>query len=225
MDQTTYTAVFLFFLIFGVVTTTIMIFSKNPFLWSYLIMTSLVGIGGVQVYLASASLRELGVYWPDLSEVGVYALVAIVSTLIIFVMSRFMKSPEGNSSSIGSYKMYFAFYVVFSAPVQEAIFRSYLYYSLEFMAINSVVVMALISSLLFMYPHFFIRNKLINVGTLAFGLVWAVTYFYVPNLLLVILLHGIMGLAAQQSGLVGDALIAKMGNQWTEHLQRLKGGK
>jgi len=162
----------------------------------------LVFLSLVLTIYSKPTLGQLGLVLPSITSVFLYSLVTAISCFLFYLLNKYLykQKPVNNIFKNSSSKM--TFYIVLSASAQEFLFRSFLYYSLSTIGLLNLLSMALLSSLLFGIAHLGFEDKYLAQGTFVMGIIWGLSYFIVPDLLLISISHAVIGLFAFSQGLI-----------------------
>ncbi len=98
--------------------------------------------------------------------------------------------------------LFYPFYVFFSSPVQEFLFRSLIYAEMRAANIRDVREITLVTAVTFAYVHVVYGQPITTFVTLLIGLFWGAIYARCPNWWGVTLSHIVLGAAAIISGLI-----------------------
>lgn len=159
-----------------------------------LLMTSYVFEKGI-------NLESLGVRKDNLLDSLCLTLpvTAAVGILLLFLKSQGLITTIGDEGVL-----FYAFYILISAPVQEFIFRGLIFYELGlFLGRKKYFFLrVLLSAVIFGFAHAFYHNWLVLLVTTAIGLVWGYIYYKKPNFYALALSHALLGAIAVYIGLV-----------------------
>ena len=97
---------------------------------------------------------------------------------------------------------FYPFYVFFSSPVQEFLFRSLIISEMRAAGIRNVREITLVSAVTFAFVHVVYGQPVTTLATFLIGLFWGAIYARCPNWWGVTLSHIILGAAAIICGLI-----------------------
>ena len=98
--------------------------------------------------------------------------------------------------------LFYPFYVFFSSPVQEFLFRSLIYAEMRAAKIYNAREIILVTAATFAYVHVVYGKPITTLATFVIGLVWGAIYARYPNWWGVTFSHIVLGAAAIISGLI-----------------------
>jgi len=97
------------------------------------------------------------------------------------------------------------FLFVFVSFFQELAYRGFLIPKLMLLFNNPLLVI-LFNALIFMFVHIIYKNRLVNLSiTFIMGIIFAWSYFYMPNLILITISHAILNFFGVLYGWVSDS--------------------
>lgn len=193
-----------FMLFFYLIPVALMFFNVLPF-GSHNIIIPLMGV------LILAYVIEKGISFNDLGFnprrrfKGFFATASATAVIFTFLIlgSRLGMIPAAVKTEEISV-LFAVYYVLFSAPIQEFIFRSVMHYEFELIGgkHGKEKLRIFLSALVFAIAHSFFHSWLVLVGTFALGLIWANLYSKYRNFWAIALSHGVLGIAAMLSGVL-----------------------
>ncbi|HYD35745.1 MAG TPA: CPBP family glutamic-type intramembrane protease [Vitreimonas sp.] len=201
MTTELYTFLFEAFTIVSVSTLLAIKFKFLPLKFSYTCLIFLVILSAALTWYSQPTWRELGMMMPSLTEIGIYMLMTVICGLVILYLNKHFYHGKPANIFIGGQAL-IVFYAIISAPAQEFLFRSFVYYSLAESQALSFISMVGVSTALFWIAHLVFDDLNLMQGTFFMGLIWSVIYFFIPNLPLVSLSHAVIGVLAFQQGII-----------------------
>lgn len=123
---------------------------------------------------------------------------ALFTALVIGLVWFRVIAPVGYDGGL----WFFLFYVLISAPIQEFMFRSLMFYELDIFIKHHVGLKIVFSALIYSLAHAMYQNWLVLLGTFVLGLVWGGIYSRHRNFWGVAISHAIIGLVTIFLGLV-----------------------
>lgn len=96
--------------------------------------------------------------------------------------------------------VFFPFYLLLSSPMQEFLFRGFVFAEMRAAGVRSAWMLVLFSAFSFSFIHIIYGDWLTLALTFGIGLLWAGIYYWIPNLAGVSLFHGVVGLLAVLAG-------------------------
>lgn len=96
--------------------------------------------------------------------------------------------------------VFFPFYLLLSSPMQEFLFRGFVFAEMRAAGVRSAWMLILFSAFSFSFIHIIYGDWLTLALTFGIGLLWAGIYYWIPNLAGVSLFHGVVGLLAVLAG-------------------------
>ncbi len=92
------------------------------------------------------------------------------------------------------------FYLIVSSPLQEFLFRGFLFAEMRASGIRSAWVLVLLSAFTFSFVHIIYGDWKTLFLTFGIGILWGGIYYRLPNLAGVSIFHGVVGLLAVLAG-------------------------
>jgi uncharacterized protein len=146
------------------------------------------------------SLHELGFRKDTLNKSLILnGLLSLILLLFIGILYGFGLIRHPN---VPNWDLFFVFYIFFSSPAQEFLFRSLVFAELLKSGIKHPVFLVVITSLNFAYLHIFYRDPLLFSLTLLLGFIWGIVYLKYPNFWGVALSHAVLGTVSILVGLI-----------------------
>ncbi|MDX9993396.1 MAG: CPBP family glutamic-type intramembrane protease [Anaerolineales bacterium] len=183
------------FLFFFALPYLVMWATNMPEAYKYYLITVLFLLSVAHSYFERKTLRELGLrldtFKKSLFWHGV--LIAIL-TLAIYIASinQLYRSSTQPAPSLSDT----IFYFFISCPVQEFLYRSFLFSEMKRAKITNFWMQIFISAFAFSFFHIHHRDMLTLAVTFFIGAAWAIIYRRYPNLIAVALAHSSLGLVA-----------------------------
>ncbi|NEU77083.1 CPBP family intramembrane metalloprotease [Hassallia byssoidea VB512170] len=170
-----------------------------PFSWRFyvLILAAVAILAIARLYRFSA--LELGFTKQHLgSSLKAIALPTLASALLMFIYYIIQGSRIDNSA----YKWtFYLFFVGVSSPVQEFLYRGFLF-GIFSRAKLAIWVQILLSTLLYSFVHLIYRDVPTLLFTFIIGMFWGCHYAKYRNLHSIIISHSLLGAIAILVGLV-----------------------
>lgn len=158
----------------------------------YLLLFGLIGAIGTNCGLNGFSWEDVGIQKFDKYSLITYFIVTAV-TLLIIELTQIRSKLRCDRQNKKVFWENVWFYIFLSAPLQEFMSRGYILPYLKMLRWNNLVIFLITSTFIFAFSHYFIENKWVWIGATVLGLVWGVSYWYYPNLVLISISHGIIG--------------------------------
>ena len=168
-----------------------------PFSYRFIILCVVFLVTVYLSYRQRLLVTELGIRRPPLLLTITFAVIP-VSLLYVLVAAKVL-TPD-HESKVGS--EFFIFFVFFSAPAQEFIYRSFLFAQLQAFPELRAFHRIMCSALLYGTMHMIYHNIQIVILTTAIGFIWAWCYERTNNLLTVAVSHACLGFAAISLGVI-----------------------
>lgn len=198
-----YTTIFVLFSLVSICFTYCIYFKIVSIHYNYVGLFALVITAAILSTSTMSSVTELGITIPTFFESLLYIIVTILSCIVLWILAKWILKLKPNVLNIHKkWVEHMLFYIIVSSPIQEFLFRSFVYFSLVKMHVLHLLTMVAISSVLFTIAHIIFKDRLFLVGALTSGVIWSVLYFYYPNLLLVSLSHAVVGVFAFLLGFI-----------------------
>ncbi|ASQ90262.1 hypothetical protein CHL67_04390 [Prosthecochloris sp. GSB1] len=149
--------------------------------------------------LRGFSFADLGIRSDNLvASLGVNAALSALFSAVLFLLFYFRLIP-GPYAPVWS--VFIPFYFLFASPMQEFLFRSFLFAEMRASGIRRGWVMIAVSALSFSFIHVIYGDWLTLFATFCVGVMWGGVYFRFPNLAGVSLSHAIIGMFAILAGI------------------------
>jgi membrane protease YdiL (CAAX protease family) len=126
------------------------------------------------------------------------ALVVVVCALSYVLVSTGSLKPIGYDGSL----LFFLFYVLISAPIQEFIFRSLMFYELGVFLGGHLWMKIIFSAMIYALAHAMYHSWVVLAGTFILGLFWGYIYAKTKNFWGIALSHAVIGAVTIMLGLV-----------------------
>ncbi len=171
-----------------------------PFEWRYPAL--IVVFLGMLLYVRKQqrSAHDLGFRRDTLrASLLLNGLVTAIGLSVLLLLVKMGLIHPRNPWEMG---LFYPFYVFFSSPVQEFLFRSLIIAEMRAANIRNVREIMWVSAVTFAYVHVVYGQPVTTVATLLIGLAWGAIYARCPNWWGVTLSHIILGAAAIISGLI-----------------------
>ena len=144
------------------------------------------------------TLYDLGIRADNLVEsllVNLIFTVIFSLTLAVLFLFEVIPGPFYPALSI-----FVPFYLIISSPLQEFLFRGFLFAEMRASGITSGWTLVLFSAFTFSFVHIIYGDWQTLFLTFGIGLLWAGIYYWFPNLAGVSIFHGVVGLLAVMAG-------------------------
>lgn len=180
-------------LIIGIVFTLTIYFGRVPLntRYVYLIILILGILWSINVY--KLDYHNLGLRLPTEESVMVYGLITFLGVLLLRLQSKTIKNRrklETPNKLIENNK----FYVLFSAPLQEFMVRSYPLAMFRYFEWNSFWGYVAFSTTVFTFMHVFLKDRQLLIFTIVMGAVWSGAFYFFPDFLLLSVSHAVLGI-------------------------------
>lgn len=145
--------------------------------------------------------RSLGFRKDNLKKALIFSVIlSVVSIALVFVLFnlRIISDWKGQGETF----WFLLFYVFISAPIQEFIFRSLMFFELKQFLGSKKWFIIILSAIVFSMAHVFFKNWGVMAVTFAAGLFWGWMYDETHNFWGVALSHAIIGAVAVYLGIV-----------------------
>lgn len=172
----------------------------------YLRWAFLAAVFSVSLILAlrhGYSARELGMEMSYMKQsFGANAFFILLTAGVLFLLTESgLIVTDADPPSI----LFFVFYILLSSPLQEFLFRSFLFAEMNRAGITRPAVQILLSASSFSFIHIIYFDATTTLATFAAGIALAAIYRTYPNLAGVSLAHGIVGTMAIIAGIARTA--------------------
>ncbi len=145
------------------------------------------------------SLAELGIRKDNLAvSLGINGVLSLFF-LALFALLFYVRLIPG--PFFPAWGVFILFYFLFASPVQEFLFRGFLFAEMRAAGIRRAWVLIVVSALSFSFVHSIYGDRLTLAVTFAVGILWAGIYYRIPNLAGVSLSHAIVGFLAILAGI------------------------
>lgn len=147
------------------------------------------------------SIKDLGLSFSGIKDSLIWnavLMIAVSALLLTVLREQLLDHPF-----IPKWRMFFLFYIIFSCPAQEFIYRSLIFAEMEKSGIKNGLWLVLISASAYCYMHiiFFSRPYMLPI-TFVMGCVWGFIYLKKRSFYGIALSHSILGTLAVLAGLV-----------------------
>jgi uncharacterized protein len=180
-----------FIAFFYIIPIAMLYFGLLPFWSRHLVLVLMTFILTAYAIGKPIKLRELGFRADNLK--GSFLWNAVITALalgLIYLGWRFgILESRYYSGGIGFY----LFYVFLSAPLQEFVFRSLMFYELNLLQRKGELAKVFISAFVYSVAHIVYRDAVVLLITFLIGLVWGYIYLKKPNFWGVAISHAILG--------------------------------
>jgi len=162
----------------------------------------LIGVFSVSMIIVRRNgyrARELGVQMAYLKQsLEANTFFVLLSTVLYFFLSG---SGLIETDTDPPNTLFFVFYILISSPLQEFLFRSFLFAEMNRSGITQPPVQIVISASVFSFIHIIYFDTTTTLATFAAGIVLAAIYRKYPNLAGVSLAHAAIGTMAILAGI------------------------
>lgn len=189
------------FVIFFVVPYAVMWVTKMPETYKYILITVIFMVSVGYSYFQQKKPKELGLRFDTLKKSMFWhgMLITAFTSIICFSyfnnLYRLSSEPDPSTASL-------VFYFFISCPVQEFLYRSFLFSEMERAKINNFWVQIFISGLAFSIFHIHREDIFTLAVTLFVGILWGIVYHKHPNFFSTALAHSTLGMVALLTKLV-----------------------
>lgn len=167
-------------------------FGYLPF-WSRHVVLALMGFV-LTAYAIGRPIghKELGFRTDNIKRAMIWntavTALAIVGVVIAW-KTGFLKATYLGGETI----WFYLFYVLISAPIQEFVFRSLMFYELNLLLNRSAWFKITFSAFIYSLAHVMYKDPAVLAITFGMGLVWGYIYLKKPNFWGVAISHAILG--------------------------------
>ncbi|MCK5832874.1 CPBP family intramembrane metalloprotease [bacterium] len=145
-------------------------------------------------------IKKLGLRFDNLRQSLIWNTIALLLVLAfifaIFAENIFQRQEKE------FFNHFYLIYVLLIVPVQEFIFRGFVFAELDKAGIKGQAAQIIISAILFSYVHIIYRNPIFLVATFLLGIIWGITYNRHPNIIGTMASHAIIGIISFYLGIV-----------------------
>jgi len=189
-----------FFGFFYILPIALLYFGVIPFRATFGVLTLTGIILAAYAVSKPISARDLGFRKDNLKSALLWSGVITVLGLIVLAIlwSVGILTSEFQDNTI----VFYIYYLLISAPLQEFIFRSLVIYELGVFFSGKEWLKVLISAFIFSLAHAMYHSWTVIAVTFAIGLVWGFLYVKQPNFYAVALSHMVLGFATVLLGIV-----------------------
>jgi hypothetical protein len=188
-------------LIGGIVPVVLILTGIIPYSWRFIVIfTIAIGLIIIEKMRHGISWLDLG-FRRDNLETSVYANIILSIAIVALLLTAFAGDLIRQPIMVHD-PMFYVFYVILLAPIQELLFRSIVFAKFKRCAIERPATKIILSALIFVIPHLIYRDGIILAVSLSIGLVWGWMYNRYPNFIGVALSHSILGATAIAVGLI-----------------------
>lgn len=162
----------------------------------------LAGVFCISMFIAlrhGYSARELGIQMAYLKQsLEANAFFVLLSAALFFFLSGYglIETDADHPRAL-----FFVFYILISSPLQEFLFRSFLFAEMNRAGIKQPSVQIFVSAAVFSFIHIIYFDVTTALATFAAGIVLAAIYRKYPNLAGVSLAHAAIGTMAIIAGI------------------------
>ncbi|MBN1929720.1 MAG: CPBP family intramembrane metalloprotease [Chlorobiaceae bacterium] len=170
-----------------------------PYGWRVFMLLVLGVVFSLLSYVRGYTLSELGLRKDNIRK----AFLTQVPFLLLFLpLLAFSPRFGFVEREFLSKELFMFFYVFISSPIQEFIYRSYMYALLKRCGWENRFVFLLFMVVPYMFVHIIYHNPLTVIFTLIAGVFWSYTYIRQTNLFAVSFSHAVIGIIALMLGVV-----------------------
>ena len=152
---------------------------------------------------------------------GVLRVEHLLYTLLLVVIAAVLSKLYSDHLNLKKFKLRelldkeylptLCFYFVLTFA-QEFIFRTFIFDSIEYITGTRGILALVVSSVLFTVAHLVYRDKVFVTAVTVAGISIGIFYVFIPNFVLISLIHGIAGIIAISQGIVRYEGVAKLKN-------------
>lgn len=145
------------------------------------------------------TLFELGFRTDNLIQsLKVNIVFASLFSVLLGLLFYFEKIPGPYYPALS---IFVPFYLIVSSPLQEFLFRGFLFAEMRAAGVRSSWMLVLFSAFSFSFIHIIYGDWLTLALTFGIGLLWAGIYYHIPNLAGISVFHGVVGLLGVLAGI------------------------
>ncbi|NEX11759.1 MAG: hypothetical protein C1942_03520 [Prosthecochloris sp.] len=149
-------------------------------------------------YYRGFTLRDLGIRRDNLAaSLRVNSVVTLCFSVLMGLLFYFELIPGPYFPAMG---VFLPFYLLVSSPLQEFLFRGFLFAEMRASGVRSGFLLVVFSALLFSFIHIVYGDWLTLVLTFLIGFVWGGIYYRIPNIAGLSVFHAIAGMLALLAG-------------------------
>jgi membrane protease YdiL (CAAX protease family) len=176
-----------------------------PKKWKMPILITVFSILIFLIFYENWTWTQLGIRLDNLYQgIAPYLIYTLLCSIMIIFISHKLHIRAINN---WQRQPHFMFLFVFVSFFQELAYRGFLIPKLMTL-FNSVFWVIISNTLIFMFIHIIYKNKLVNLSlTFIMGIIFAWSYIYFPNLILITISHSILNFLAVLYGWVSDSRI------------------
>ena len=143
-------------------------------------------------------LGDLGIRSDNLAQsLKVNGVLTLLFTLTLGLLFYFELMPGPFYPAL---IVFIPFYLLLSSPMQEFLFRGFLFAEMRAAGVRSAWILIVVSAFSFSFIHIIYGDWLTLALTFAVGLLWAAIYYRIPNLIGISVFHGVVGMLAVMAG-------------------------
>lgn len=170
-----------------------------PFSFRWMILAGIFILSLLLSRLKGYRAEELGIRISNLKQSLLANALFIIPVMAIFLL---LDDTEALAMKAEPPKtIFFFFYVLVSSPLQEFLFRSFLFAEMNRSGITRASAQVVVSAASFAFLHIIYLDAFTTLATFAAGLVFAGIYRKYPNLAGVSLSHAVIGTLAILAGI------------------------
>lgn len=189
-----------FLVFFYLIPILLLSFGILPF-WTRNVILTLMGII-LAAYAVDHGIRtdQLGMTKSSMRSTLILngALVVFVSAIAYLMVATGAVTPNNYEGTL----LFFVYYVFISAPVQEFIFRSLMFYELGVFIEGKLWLKILFSALIYSMAHVMYHSWVVLIGTFILGIFWGYIYSKTKNFWGIAFSHAAIGAFTIMLGLV-----------------------
>lgn len=189
-----------FLVFFYLIPILLLSFGVLPF-WSRHVILTLMGVI-LSAYAIDHGIKtkQLGITRSDLkSSLLLNGVLVLVSCAISYLLVR---TGAINPIRYDGTLLFFVFYVFISAPIQEFVFRSLMFYEMGVFIRGKVWLKIIFSAMIYSLAHTMYHSWIVLAGTFVLGLFWGYIYAKSKNFWGIALSHAAIGAVTIMLGIV-----------------------
>ncbi|GAB4160834.1 MAG: hypothetical protein Fur003_4290 [Candidatus Dojkabacteria bacterium] len=146
--------------------------------------------------------EQLGFVPVTFEAIKVYGIGTIIGLIFLALIIKPLKLKFLKQKLTPRYILGLFLYLVISCPLQEFVFRAYLFGALSRLSFDLGINSIFLGAFIFALSHAPLRNTRLTLGSAVTGLILSTLYFISLNFWLVSVVHFIFGVAGDRFGLI-----------------------
>jgi len=189
-----------FLVFFYLIPILLLSFGILPF-WSRHVILTLMGVV-LAAYVVDHGIKtnQLGMTKSNMRSALILngALIIVVCAISYLLVATGAVSPINYEGTL----LFFIFYVFISAPIQEFIFRSLMFYELGVFIEGRMWLKIIFSAMIYSLAHAMYHSWVVLAGTFILGIFWGYIYAKTKNFWGIAFSHAVIGAVTIMLGLV-----------------------